>query len=172
VSPKVKIIMYIFILSSTILLMINHDLRLIIFEGVLLGGRDFNSLEDVSSGRFSQITEDFPYLIASNELLGTGTFYVESFILNAILKHGILFGWILILLAMWPIYWGMRYLNKNDTINIAFIMIAVTYFINGFFEAQAPFGPGSKNYMLWLIFGLLYGLKRKVTDNENGGIVF
>ncbi|ETP67657.1 hypothetical protein G159_16285 [Planococcus glaciei CHR43] len=166
IDKKKRLITFGIILASFLIFLINPTLNNIIVEGVLLGGRDTN-LNDLSSGRTNQIFSLFPDLIKGHELLGTGTLYVESFIFNSLLKHGLLFGWILILVAILPIYWGLKYLDKSKSINITFLIIAITYFINGMFEAQAPFGPGTKNYILWLMFGLLYGFKRNKKKSKH-----
>lgn len=163
---KNKITIIFVIVGIVILLFLNSSLREIIVNGVLFGGRNERSLDDISSGRIYQITVNFPMWFKGNEIFGIGDKYVESFPLNALLKHGFLFGTILIIIAIWPSIWALKHSRKYDKIMITFLIISLSYLINGLFEAQTPFGPGAKNYILWLMFGLLYRKSKKNTYKE------
>lgn len=158
---KWKITISLLLIGLSLLLNYNPMLKEIVIDGVLLGGRGGTSINEISSGRMDHLTLYFPMWIKGNELFGTGTLYVESFPFNAILKHGLLVGWILIVVALWPIIWAIRNANRHNILHITFLIISISYSFNGLFEAQAPFGPGTKNYILWLMFGLLYGESRK-----------
>lgn len=82
---------------------------------------------------------------------------------NAILKHGILFGWIPIFMALWPSLWALRNLDKNNSLHLAFTLISLSFLVNSLFEGLAPFGPGAKTYFLWIMFGILYSNRELLT---------
>ena len=150
--------------------MLNDSFYNIIINQVLGGGREWSNLNDISSGRYYE-WKMFPHLLKMSELFGIGRYKIESYPLSVILQFGIPMGGLLIITAIWPAWWGIKKLNKSEPVNVAFIIIAILYFINGLFEQLAPFGPGTKCYMLWLMFGILYGNiyvnKRKNAINHN-----
>lgn len=163
---KWKVIALTLTIGFVLLIYFSPSLKEIVVDGVLLGSRGDRSLNEISSGRIDHLTVFFPMWFNGNELFGTGTYYVESFPFNALLKHGILVGWILIFVAYWPMVWAIK--NKNSSnLNIVFTIVAISYFLNSLFEAQAPFGPGTKNYILWLMFGILYGAENKSNKIKN-----
>ena len=148
------------------ILMLNDSFYDIIINQVISGGRDWSDLNDISSGRYYEL-QIFPHLLEGFELFGMGRYKIESYPLSVILQFGIPMGGLLIITAIWPAWWGFKKLDKAEPVNIAFIIIAILYFINGFFEQLSPFGPGTKCYMLWLMFGILCGIKSKNAMNHN-----
>lgn len=169
-NKKLKVIVFISI-AIFLLLLTNEYFYNFLFNNIIFAGRDYADLDAVSSGRWAQI-DAFPYLIDGHEIIGLGNWYIESFPLDAWLQYGYLFGSLFILVSVWPIYWGLKYLSKSNFINIAFIIIAMSYWINGLFEQLAPFGPGVKCYMLWLLFGILLGNKNTInTNGEKHGTI-
>lgn len=160
ISIRLKTGILLLIMCIGIAFMINPLWYSIVVDGVLLGGRRGFTINEISSNRLTHITVYFPMWFKGNELLGTGTYFVESLPFNAILKHGILFGWIPILISVWPTFWALRKLDKKNSLHLAFIFIALSYLVNSLFEGLAPFGPGAKTYFLWLMFGILYSNKK------------
>jgi len=148
------------------ILMLNDNFYDIIINQVIGGGRDWSDLNDISSGRFHEL-QMFPQLLKGFELFGIGRYKLESYPLSVILQFGIPMGVLLIITAIWPAWWGFKKLDRAEPVDIAFIIIAILYFLNGVFEQLSPFGPGTKCYMLWLMFGILYGNKRKKAINHN-----
>ncbi len=164
-KTNMKIAVILIIAIVAILLLNSTSFYNVFVNAILFVGRDPSNLNELSSGRMAQILS-FPVLIKGNELFGVGDYYIESFPLDAWIQYGYLFGSILIIISIWPIIWGFRNLSKDDAINIAFIIIACSYWVNGLFEQLAPFGPGVKCFMLWLMFGFLIG-NDKVILNRN-----
>lgn len=132
----------------------NNHIYDIIVNGILLGGRSASNLSDVSSGRFDEWVI-FPQLISDNELFGIGKYKIESFPLSVLTQYGLILGTLFITVSLLPIIWGFKNRLKENEIHIAFLIIACCYWLNGIFEQLAPFGPGVKCYMLWLLFGIL-----------------
>ena len=152
-NKKLKIITLFCILAFIVLIQFNKIYDIII-KGIVLGARDSSDLNSISSGRFDMWLM-FPQLILGHELFGIGKFYTESFPLDVWLQYGIFIGSLLIVVSVWPIIWGFKHLSKKDPINLSFLIIASSYWVNGLFEQLAPFGPGVKCYMLWLLLGIL-----------------
>lgn len=163
INIKIKTVVITLIISIVIIFIINPLFYEIVVDGVLLGGRRGGTIDEISSNRLTHITVNFPMWFKGNELLGTGTYFVESLPFNAILKHGILFGWIPIFMAVWPSLWALRNLDKNNSLHLAFTLISLSFLVNSLFEGLAPFGPGAKTYFLWLMFGILYSNRELLT---------
>ncbi|GEM_PF-6063337 len=165
---KLKITLLITAIIFSIIILANEEIYNVLVYGILAGGRDVNSLESISSGRYQEWV-NFPYLIRGSELLGVGKYKIESFPLSVLLQFGIPVGIIFVVIAVWPFFWGIRNLDKSKSTNIAFLIISASYIINGIFEQLAPFGPGVKNYMLWLLFGILISkqsLEKKIIKGQ------
>lgn len=157
-----------FVASSFFILVVftNKYIYNVFVNGILAGGRDINDLNALSSGRLQELFF-FSKTIYGNELWGIGKVKIESFPLSVMLQYGIPVGLIFISIAIWPFWWGVRYLNKTSHLNILFIIISLAYFINGLFEQLAPFGPGVKNFILWLLFGIMYGKRKDLYNDYN-----
>lgn len=161
---KLIIIIIIIIFSSFIIL--NESFYELIVNNIIFGNRNSNNLNDLSSGRYSMFS-DFPKLFSENPWLGRGGYYIESFPLSALIQYGILGAIPLLIIAIYPLFWAIKNLEMKSRINVVFVIIASTYIFNGFFEELTPFGPGVKNFMLWLIFGILLGWKKNLERQKN-----
>ncbi|SHJ13532.1 O-Antigen ligase [Parasporobacterium paucivorans DSM 15970] len=155
---KIKALIMLVIVGFAIALFSNDSLYNFLVNNILLGNRDIKNLDEVSSGRLD-ILSTFPSLIEGNGLLGAGNRYYECFYLAAFLQHGYIFGSILIIVAIYPAIWAVRHLRMDESVNIMFLVLAVSYCVNGIFEGVAPLGPGVKCYFVWLMLGLM--LKRE-----------
>lgn len=139
-----------------ILLFTSDKFNNLLLNKMMFAGRDFNDLDDLSSGRIS-ILREFPILIKNNWLTGIGPLYFESFPLSAILQFGLVAGGILIYVSVLPLLKSAK--RREDELWLLLYYISTTYFINSLFEGVAPFGPGIKCYFLWLLFGMFNSLK-------------
>jgi len=153
ISKKFKIMLGCLIIG-VLFFLINSTFSNIFIYDIAFAGRDALYLDDISSGRIYQ-WQNFFYELDDNWLFGIGDIYRESFILTSILTFGFPIGLLLIFLSFYPIIWGYKFLNKKTEIYSVFILIAIAYFINSIFEGYAPFGPGTKCFFLWFLFGLL-----------------
>lgn len=165
-SSKLKYFFMITIVIFFILLGINDSFNTLILNDILLAGRRSSNLNDLTSGRYSHFTS-FPQLFTENPIIGRGSYWLESFPLSVLVQFGILGALPLLIIAVYPVIWGLLKLNKLSEINISFICLSFIYLFNGLFEALAPFGPGVKNYMLWLMFGILLGRNNKEFNKKS-----
>ncbi len=134
-----------------------------IINNVLFLGR--TDLDSISSGRLDMIFIDFPNFIRGHEIFGNPLKYVEIFILNSLLKYGLLLGLMPILLAYFPIYFSiLKTPFTRDHYAKVFFSIVLFYSINSLFEAITPFGPGAKNFILWLYLGLIVKKYKKIKN--------
>ena len=125
-----------------------------LIDNVIFAGRDSGNIDSISSGRANE-WRNFGKDFSEAWLFGYGDAKRESVILTALLEFGVLGGSLVLILAIWPVAWGVRRLNKESQFYMLFTSTALVYFTNGIFEQLTPFGPGVKCYFLWFLFGVL-----------------
>lgn len=112
------------------------------------------TLDYVSSNRFAYF-EVFSKEILGHELTGVGFYYMDNFYLESLLNYGYIVGTAFILVALSPILYALWKRASSHRFYMAFLALAFSYTINALFEGYAPFGPGAKSFILWLVFGCL-----------------
>lgn len=125
-------------------------------NGILLGGRETNDVNDLTSGRLVQIARGWE-LFKQNLLFGTGDIgTVDCFFVSVLMQYGAPLGLCLIILGCYPFVWGVyNYRRIKSPVCMVMILCAMAYIIGGIFEENAPFGPGTRCYISWFLFGYL-----------------
>jgi hypothetical protein len=136
-------------------LYLNQEISYLIYNSILLGGRDGSNLNEASSGRLN-FYFDFMSLFSKEYLLGYGFKFTESFPLSVLLDYGIIWSILVFFIVLSPFYYNYKFrlLIKNKLV-VSFSILIGVYFLNSIFEQQAPIGPGSKNFFLWTLQGVL-----------------
>lgn len=109
-------------------------------------------LNYISSNRFDYF-KTFAREINGHEILGLGYYYMDNFYLEAILHYGYVLGIAVIALALVPMFVSLFQKTTGQPLRTMFIALAFTYTLNAAFEGYAPFGPGAKSFILWLVCG-------------------
>lgn len=151
---KVNRIIILLLIAVIALLLIKPQYYDMLVNNIFLGNRSVNSLDDISSGRFSQ-WENFGKEFKNSWLFGQGSAARESLVLTALLEFGVIGGCLIFVLALSPLWWCLARFNRANPFYLFFSSLAIVYIINGVFEQLAPFGPGVKCYLLWFLFGIL-----------------
>lgn len=151
-NKRIKRWILIVMIIAMILLLSNSNIREILIKQILYANRDVNSLDNLSSGRIG-IYSMFWNIVKGKELTGNGALYYECFYLSAIIQFGFpvglyLWGFIIYVLK------SIKKLYKIVNYGWLLMILALSYSINGLFEGLPPFGPGTKNFLLWLLFGI------------------
>ncbi len=164
---KYKLLLTVIILLFIVSLFLFDDLYNLVVKNLLLNinsNRKLTSIDinSISSYRFDYL-EVFPNLLKNNYLVGIGNYYMDNFYLAALLNYGIIGGTMTILFSLYPSYkvFNSNYLDDDKLIYIIKLIIVV-YTFNSFFECLAPFGPGTKCFFMWLIFGAYLRKRRSV----------
>ena len=125
-------------------------------NGILLGGRETNDVNDLTSGRLVQIARGWE-LFKQNLLFGTGDIgTVDCFFVSVLMQYGAPLGLCLMILGCYPFVWGVyNYKRIKSPVCMVMILCAMMYIIGGIFEENAPFGPGTRCYISWFLFGYL-----------------
>lgn len=151
-EKRLKKIFLMAIPTVIVALLLNERFYDFLINQVLAAGRDIHNINELSSVRAIEWAEFWPNM-KDTILFGHGRDKQESIILTALLEFGVVGGGILLTVAVTPFFWAVKnkaWLSDKYTI---FSGIALVYCVNGIFEQLAPFGPGVKCYMLWLLFG-------------------
>lgn len=121
---------------------------------IIFAGRNANSIDEISSGRVSQINEGLNVFL-DNWLTGVGKRKtLDCFYISALANYGLL-SWPIILTAILPLFWSINCIKDSDDLHSVFLIITLTLFILSIFEELAPYGPGTRCYILWLMWGFL-----------------
>lgn len=150
-NKKVKRWIWAAVIGVLIVLLVNPNFRTILFTNILFANRDATSLDALTSGRIS-IYSQFASIMKDHELMGNGARYYESFYLSVIVQFGYPIG-----LYLWGYVFYMLHLIRKSQKYVGYgwllVIISISYSLNGIFEGLPPFGPGTKNFLLWLLFG-------------------
>ncbi len=162
---KNKIILLLLLSLFVALVLLNRNVYNFLVKNILLKSTSDSinwDLDYVTSNRYSQITEAWSIFSKSNIFVGSGFYYVDCFYLNALVNYGLIAGIILVLIALCPIMALDHIVTKAE--KITYVSIVAVFLVNGFFEGLAPFGPGSKCFILWILFGVFSGIKRNPSE--------
>lgn len=122
---------------------------------IFFAGRSSSTVDELSSGRITQICEGLQVFF-DNPIFGVGyRRTLDCFFVSILANYGIMC-YPLLFLALYPLYWGgYNFKHNREPICLCFIFIVLNMEIFAFFEELAPFGPGTRCYILWLMWGIL-----------------
>lgn len=154
-SYSKRMIVLLVLTSISLIVLLNDNIYELVINNILFANRNASDINNLTSGRID-ILKEFPDLMSKHLILGNGDYYFECFYLSVFVQHGLLGGCCLLLITISPLYYLLK--NKkflsNDKFYYLSLTIVIIYMINGLFEGLAPFGPGTKCYILWLIYGI------------------
>lgn len=154
----------IFLLNSTVYNFFINNLFLMVTSESRLSSL---SLDYISSNRFVYF-EVFAKEISGHELTGIGYYYMDNFYLESLLNYGYIVGIAVILVALSPILYALWQRFIPYRFYITFLALAFSYTINALFEGYAPFGPGAKSFILWLVFGCFLNTRLRKVGEHSG----
>lgn len=168
-SLKKKLIFISIVSTLIVIIALNSNIFNVLIYNVLLNNRADTGINAISSGRISHFTE-FMNNFGASPLIGQGRYYLESFPLASLMSYGIFGSIILFTLSILPIAIVMKKYKRFDSLKL-YKMVTVLWVImivNSLFEELAPFGPGVKCYMLWLLCGIYIGHvnNRRIKNNS------
>ena len=130
------------------------QLRNMIIKPFISSASGGTSIDDVSSGRLSQLVNAFSGFRFINVLFGKGIGYIDIMPAYLVCYYG-LFGF-LIFTSIIALVTYLVFAMKNGAPKEIMLILLLFYFINSLFEAYGMFGPGAKVFALWSIFGFAY----------------
>ncbi len=128
-------------------------------NNIVYAGRNSADLNDLSSGRGDQILLAWN-TIKEHPFFGVGKrFTCDCFYVSAVANYG-LFSWPLIVMSFKPIFWSIKNYNLYDDVSLCYFLVSISFFFFAVLEELAPFGPGTRCYLIWLMWGILSQNKR------------
>ena len=163
-TQRLRVSVLLFLLGVTIYFLVNPDSFEFFLNQIIYAGRDSSDVSSLASGRDLQVKEGVD-TFWSSPFFGYGRGpSLDCFYVAALVSYGLL-AWPLIVMALLPVIWSCKNLKNGKKEDICFFIIAISMFFISLFEEQAPFGPGSRCYILWLMWGILLQI------NSRGSIV-
>lgn len=156
-------IWFIFILSIFYLIY-NPQLSESLYSNIILANRDSTDLNNISSGRIDLISI-FWDKFRESAIWGNGNLYIDCFPVSILAQYGVL-GFVIIVVFIYKIFRSILFMMKyNSRLYTVSFLLFSTILINSLFEAQPPFGPGMKCFMVWLSLGFSFAEfdKQKLT---------
>ena len=164
VNKKMKIVIVAFCTILLYLIIFDDSVYNFIINNLLLNNRAGGTLDDISSNRAGMIIDGVDIFL-NNTFYGVGNYFIECFYLSTFVQYGIFGGLYLTAYTFLPLLWFIKNKNKLRKEVLFFILVTLSYILNGVFESQAPLGPGVKCYYLWVLFGA--GLSDEISiDNK------
>lgn len=130
------------------------SLNAILIDQIFLAGRDAVDANELSSGRVERFPEMFQ-LISDSPIIGNGNIYFDCMPLVILAQYGIIGAFIVFVFLAAVFVRLFKNRQNNEIQHTAFVLYCV-FLINSLFEAQAPFGPGIKCFILWMMIGFAY----------------
>ena len=159
-DKKMKIVVLVAIISVIVYFATHVSALTVFLDDIIYAGRDSSNIDTVSSGRISQIKQGLQ-IFRQNPIFGTGSHKTtDMFYVSALVNYGLL-SWPLLVMAIYPVVWSIKKLKKGDIYIVAFFTVATSIFFISLLEEVAPFGPGVRCYILWLMFGFLLSNNEK-----------
>lgn len=142
------------IVAAVVYVFSNPDYYTLIVENILFNNRDSDDLNSLSSGRL-QIIADIWDNYLKTPVFGIGNKYVDCFPFAMLIQFGII-GFLIVMAFIWDI-WKKCYKIRNlSKLGLCAFLTYASFLVNSLFEAQAPFGPGVKCCVLWVVVGFAF----------------
>ncbi len=152
-NKKIKIYFFIATIIIVGVLIANSDLSEILIKGILLGGRESNDMNDLSSNRFILMLIALPN-IPKHPWIGVGDYYIDCMPFAMQLQYGII-GVIIVFSFLFYLFKCLRRQRHLSTMHTTAYLMFMALMVNSIFEARAPFGPGAKVIIMWAFFGFV-----------------
>ena len=139
---------------AVFLVITNPTLHHIIIDGILFAGRDAEDLNELSSGRVYKLSDTWD-IFTQNMWFGNGNMYMDCMPVVVLAQYGIFGASVFFSFLMFLGFKVFSFDKRNDMYLTAYLLFAILI-LNSLFEAQPPFGPGIKCFMLWLMLGFSF----------------
>lgn len=151
-SLKTKLLSFAAVILIVLVILLNDSLFDVIINDILLSGRKASDLNDLSSGRVVLISKCLEG-ISENFWWGNGNRYMDCMPIIMLYQYG-LFGALMVFSFLAYIgYYVTCCIDRRTPTNLIVFLLFWCFVLNSFFEAQSPFGPGIKCFLLWVFVG-------------------
>lgn len=159
INTKAKITIIALSFLTITYIFLNENAYNVIIESIVFGGRDASDANSLSSNRLIYFAIALQ-LIPRHLWIGAGDYYVDCMPLNILTEFGI-FGLTVVLLFLTLIMRQLWKQRKTDKLHTFTYVLFISFLLNSLFEAQPPFGPGMKCFILWMFYGFTLASSKK-----------
>jgi len=163
-NKRIKYLSIFLLILAVVLIVFIPSLNTVFWNQIMLAGRDQFDINDLSSNR----VENIPALInllSAHPFTGNGNMYFDCMPLIMLTQYGIL-GASIVFCFLLRIFVSLYKNRKCDSIHISAFVLYCVFLINSLFEAQPPFGPGIKCYLLWVMVGFAFAIDFATNRNS------
>ncbi|WP_353654403.1 O-antigen ligase family protein [Muribaculum intestinale] len=125
----------------------------VVVEQIIFGNRDASDVNDLSSGRVYLMKQLLPGIYES-PWFGSGNKYMDCFPIIMIAQYGIIGASIVFIFLLYVASLISIKFKPRLNYNLATYLLFWAAMINSLFEANPPFGPGIKCFIIWMLFGI------------------
>ena len=156
-NNKIRILFSVLTICCILLVLIDSTIYNIVVNNLLFANRgtEINSIDDLNSISSNRV-ERFPVIFKAFEnsmFLGIGNKYFDCFPFIIVVQYGII-GASIVFTFLYKVYKFIQFkLNRTNLLYLITFFLFWIFMINCLFEAQPPFGPGIKCFLLWMMFG-------------------
>ena len=165
VSVVLLAILIIAVLLAVLLVLVIPALRELVIGNIIFNNRASLGVNEITSGRSEQFTLIFLANFPNAPFFGSGSTYIESLPLAALLSFGVVSALPLLIFAAVPLRTATLFKNgPGPKSYVMFLKAAsIAFLINCLFEERAPFGPGITYFFLWFTSGFFIGCKKNLS---------
>lgn len=154
-NKGIKVLVRILILCGIVYLCYNTELLDTIYNNLLLANRNASDLNELSSGRLLFMKKAWD-LFRSSMLIGVGNLYLDCFPLAILTQYGVIGASIILAFVLYVFVIVKKLVKENTNLYTCAFLLYVTILLNSLFEAQPPFGPGMKCFIVWMVIGFAF----------------
>ena len=154
VNKKLRYFCIICMIMISCYFYLHSDVYYTFLNRIIFAGRDANNINELSSGRSDTISTGISVFL-DKPLFGVGKREtLDCFYVSILANYGLL-GIPAIVMALMPFLWSISNLKNHNDVDLCFFTIVACIIIISIVEELAPFGPGTRCYILWLMWGIL-----------------
>lgn len=152
-NKKVKIYFFLAVLLVMGVLVVNSDLSEVLVKGILLGGRESNDMNDLSSNRIILMLIALPN-IPKHPWIGVGDYYIDCMPFAMQLQYGVI-GLTIVFSFLFCVFKSLRRQKGLSVMHTTAYLLFMALMVNSIFEARSPFGPGAKTNIMWVFYAIV-----------------
>lgn len=151
-SIKYRVGAFFIFVCLLVVVLFNPHYYDIIVNNIIFAGNNASDIDAVSSGRV-HLVNDALNEIPKHLWFGRGLFYLDCMPIAVIYQYGIC-GALLIFGFIFYVAVKVSKRSSRSLVDSIVFLLFWVFMINSLFEANPPFGPGVKCFLLWLTMGI------------------
>ncbi|MEZ3465842.1 O-antigen ligase family protein [Muribaculum intestinale] len=152
-NPKIRVYITCLTIFAVTYILCDSTAYEVVVEQIIFGNRDASNVDDLSSGRVYLMKQLLPGIYES-PWFGSGNKYMDCFPIIMIAQYGIIGASIVFIFLLYVASLISIKFKPRLNYNLATYLLFWAAMINSLFEANPPFGPGIKCFIIWMLFGI------------------